>query len=126
MVDLANRNNLLARKLPVLFFALLFFWQEFDQGTLWSASIEQLSRAAIQGDTTAQINLGHQVLPWAREYPKDIKRSRTKWYRMAAEQGQCQGSISSLAFHDTSLAIGVLEVIWREGVKWYQKAAEQG
>ena len=69
MVDMANRNNLLG-KLPVLFFALLSFWQGFDQGTLRSSGIEQLSQAATQGDTTAQFNLGHQVRQWARECRK--------------------------------------------------------
>ena len=90
MVDMANRNNLLG-KLPVLFFTLVVL-AGFRPGYAAEQSIEQLSEAATQGDTTAQFNLG---LKYANgEGVPKADREAVKWFRKAAEQGMASAQFT--------------------------------
>ena len=120
MVDMANRNNL-PGKLPVLFFTIVVL-AGFRPGYAEEQNIEQLSLAAIQGDTTAQYNLG--VMYASGEGVRRDEREAAKWFRMAAEQGLARAQFNLGLAYD--YGDGVPEDD-REAVKWYRKAAaEQG
>ena len=119
MAEIANRNSFL-RKLPVLFFILVVL-TGIRPGYTAEQGIEQLREAALQGDTTAQFNLGHQYYN-GEGVPQDY-REAVKWFRMAAEQGHAKAQ-SGLGFmyHNGK---GVPQD-YREAVKWFRMAAEQG
>ena len=119
MVDMANRNNLLG-KLPVLFFTLVVL-AGFRPGYTEEQSIEQLSQAATQGDTTAQFNLGLKY--YNGEGVSEDFREAVKWFRMAAKQGHA----TAQSYLGIMYAKGEgVPKDGQEAVKWFRRAAEQG
>ena len=90
MLSLAMRNNV-PIKLPVLFFTLVVL-AGIRPGYAEEQNIKQIREAAIQGDTTAQFNLGLKYYK-GEGVPKD-DREAVKWYRRAAEQGHAMAQFS--------------------------------
>ena len=87
----------------------------------FAANIDELKKAAEQGDAQAQCNLGI-----CYDLGKGVEKNPTeavKWYRKAAEQGIAEAQFFLGACYD--LGNGV-EKNLSEAVKWYRKAAEQG
>ena len=87
----------------------------------FAANIDELKKAAEQGDADAQCNLG---LCYAFGYGVEKNLSEAvKWWRKAAEQGYAQAQCNL----GISYANGDgVEKNPTEAVKWYRKAAEQG
>ena len=87
----------------------------------FAANIDELKKAAEQGDAQAQCNLG---LCYAFGYGVEKNLSEAvKWWRKAAEQGYAQAQCNL----GISYANGDgVEKNPTEAVKWYRKAAEQG
>ena len=89
MADAANRNNL-SGKLPEVIFIFVVL-AGIRPGYAAEHGIEQLRKAATQGDTSAQINLGDMYAK-GEGVSKDLQEAM-KWYLMAAEQGHAKCSI---------------------------------
>ncbi len=87
----------------------------------FAANIDELKKAAEQGDAQAQCNLGN-CYALGKGVEKNL-REAVKWYRKAAEQGDALAQCNLGACYD--LGYGV-EKNLSEAVKWYRKAAEQG
>ena len=120
MLSLAMRNNV-PIKLPVLFFTLVVL-AGIRPGYAEGQNIKQIREAAIQGDTTAQFNLGNMYYK-GEGVPKD-NREAVKWYRKAAEQVTGRGSIQPGCHPLAPLALGVPKDN-REAVKWYEWPASR-
>ena len=87
----------------------------------FAANIDELKKAAEQGDAQAQYNLGN-CYDFGDGVEKNLSEA-VKWWRKAAEQGYAQAQFFLGACYD--LGNGV-EKNLSEAVKWYRKAAEQG
>ncbi|KAG9061638.1 hypothetical protein KI688_007219 [Linnemannia hyalina] len=90
---------------------------KFDGPQECLTAVDRRRKAADQGDSTAQCNIG--VLYFvAREYYQAMV-----WYRKAAKQGDAvaQGNIGNLYRQ----GLGVSQD-YAEAMTWYRKAAEQG
>ena len=100
----------------VLWFSLFFFL-----GNNATAEIEQIRKAAEQGDAEAQTILGACYLNGAG-VPEN-KTEAIKWLRMAAEQGNAlaQGALGVCYFRGDGVPENKTEAI-----KWFRMAAEQG
>ena len=87
MTILTNQNACRG-KLTLFLVALVILWGH-PQGFAQSQDIEQLRKAAEQGDAATQFSLG-QMYSFGRGVPQDSTEA-VKWYRQAAEQGTRQG-----------------------------------
>ena len=97
----------------------------YQSGIAEAQNIEQLRKAAEQGDTLAQRELGDRYRN-GEGVPEDY-REAMKWYRKAAEQGDpvIQVTLGDFYRYPALYGLGVPQD-YREAVKWYRKAAEQG
>ena len=87
----------------------------------FAANIDELKKAAEQGDAKAQCNLGI-----CYDFGKGVEKNPTeavKWYRKAAEQGFAQAQYNLGNCYANGDGV---EKNRSEAVKWYRKAAEQG
>ena len=122
---LANRNSIPGR-LPVLFFILVVL-AGIRPANATGLRIEQLRKAATEGDTTAQFSLGRmydngRLFAGDAGVERDV-REAVKWYRMAAERGHATAQLKLSVFYSLGLGLPKDD---REAVKWYRRAAEQG
>ena len=87
----------------------------------FAANIDELKKAAEQGDAQAQHNLG---LCYANGIGVEKNLSEAvKWYRKAAEQGDAQAQFNLGVCYANGDGV---EKNPTEAVKWWRKAAEQG
>ena len=115
-----TRRNTRSGKLSVLLITFVFLGG-FQPGFAEDQDIEQLRKAAEQGDAGAQANLGFMYdRGWG--VPED-DREAVKWFRKAAEQGDA-GAQADLGLKYAEDE-GVPEDD-QEAVRWFRKAAEQG
>ena len=87
----------------------------------FAANIDELKKAAEQGDALAQCNLGN-----CYAFGDGVEKNPTeavKWCRKAAEQGYAQAQYNLGTCYDFGNGV---EKNLSEAVKWYRKAAEQG
>ena len=110
---------------------LLFFYQaaldpcskgiKFDEKGKYELAVGYYLKAAEQGDSVAQNNLGscyYHGQGVAQDYSEAVK-----WYRKAAEQGNSYAQYNlGICYHNGQ---GV-QRNYSAAVKWYRKAAEQG
>eukprot|EP01044_Picomonas_judraskeda_P013405 COSAG03_NODE_2023_length_3207_cov_7.959459_1_plen_572_part_00 len=85
------------------------------------ASFDIYKKAAEQGDSDAQVMLGH-----CHDYGFGVEADKAealKWYRKAAEQGNSDGAHSLGLCYARGAGV---EVDTAEALKWYGNAAEQG
>ena len=87
----------------------------------FAANIDELKKAAEQGDAQAQCNLG-VCYHFGNGVEKNLSEA-VKWWRKAAEQGDAQAQYNLGVCY--ALGDGV-EKNPTEAVKWCRKAAEQG
>ena len=87
----------------------------------YQTALEEFMPLAIQGNSSAQNNLG-VMYDNGQGVPEDDKEA-VKWYRLAAEQGSASAQYN-LGFMYAN-GEGVPEDD-KEAVKWYRLAAEQG
>ena len=80
----------------------------------YDEAVEWYRKAAEQGNTYAQYNLGNCYY-YGNGVPQDNTEA-AKWYRKAAEQGDA----------DAQYMLGELADDFEDAVEWYLKAAEQG
>ena len=87
----------------------------------FAANIDELKKAAEQGDAQAQYNLGN-CYAFGDGVEKNLSEA-VKWWRKAAEQGVAPAQFNL----GNCYAFGNgVEKNPTEAVKWYRKAAEQG
>ena len=113
-----NRN---ACRGKVLFFLVSLVALTGCQCGLTEQDIEQIRKAAEQGDAKAQTNLGVMYAE-GKGIPKDAQKAM-KWFRKAAEQGL------ALAQYNLGVTYAFGKGVPKDAqkaVKWYRKAAEQG
>ena len=116
---MTNRNTR-SGKLAFLLIALIVL-AGFQPGPAKTQDIEQLRKAAEQGDASAQYNLGLSYAT-GEGVPQDYQEA-VKWFRLAAEQGNAE-SQDILGF---MYAEGRgMPQDYQEAVKWFRLAAEQG
>ena len=87
----------------------------------FAANIDELKKAAEQGDAQAQFILGV-----CYAFGKGVEKNPTeavKWYRKAAEQGCAPAQFGLGNCYENGNGV---EKNLNEAVKWYRKAAEQG
>ena len=106
--------------LPVLLIAFVAL-AAFQPGFADDQDIEQLRKAAEQGDAAAQYNLGVMYKKGAG-VPEDDSEA-VKWCRRAAKQGLAAAQHGLGVMYEKGA--GVPEN-YAEALKWYRKAAEQG
>ena len=87
----------------------------------FAANIDELKKAAEQGDAQAQYNLG-VCYANGNGVEKNLSEA-VKWWRKAAEQGFAQAQFNLGVCYDFGKGV---EKNPTEAVKWYRKAAEQG
>ena len=78
-------------------------------------------KAAEQGDTSAQFNLGVMYAN-GRGVPQDYAEA-ARWYRKAAEQGHAPAQFNLADMYASGQGV---PQDYAESVRWYRKAAEQG
>jgi len=83
--------------------------------------LEQIRKAAEQGDAEAQFQLG-ECYRLGTGVAQDIEEA-AKWYRKAAEQGHAVAQHSLGVFHLHGFGIAEDR---EKAVEWFRKAAEQG
>ena len=85
-----------------------------------AGEFETIKKAAEQGDSEAQYNLGFM---YDQSVPED-KAEAVRWYRLAAEQGDAtaQNNLGSIYSYG---AKGVPEDD-NEAIRWFPMAAERG
>ena len=87
----------------------------------FAANIDELKKAAEQGDDLAQLRLGN-----CYENGDGVEKNLSeavKWWRKAAEQGNAQAQCYlGICYYNGD----EVEKNLSEAVKWYRKAAEQG
>ena len=83
--------------------------------------VNDIKKAAEQGDIAAQIELGYMY--WSGNGVPQDESEAEKWLRMAAEQGDAETQFNLGSLYDEGL--GGQENV-AEVLKWYRKAAEQG
>ena len=116
---MTNRNPR-SRKLAFLLIALVVL-AGFQPGTAKAQDLEQLRKAAEQGDTRAQYNLGH-MYDEGEGVPEN-DREAVKWFRKAAEQGY------ALAQYRLGFMYAFANGVGKDYVKayaWANLAAAQG
>ena len=86
-----------------------------------SVTIQNLRKAAEQGDAEAQFSLGSCYDEG--EGVRVDKSLAVKWYRMAAERGDADAQYNLAACYDNGEGVRKNSVA---AVKWCRKAAEQG
>ena len=116
---MTNRNTR-SGKLAFLLIALVVL-AVLQPGPAKAQDIEQLRKAAEQGDADAQFNLG-LMYDIGKGVPQDYQEA-VKWYRMAAEQGYADAQYFLGLSYATGEGVPENDA---EAVKWYRKAAEQG
>ena len=100
---------------------------DFDKGWAayeskqYSEALREFNKAAQQGDTSAQFNLGVMYAN-GRGVPQD-HREAVKWFRLAAEQGHALAQNNLGVMYEEGRGVPQDH---REAVKWYRLAAEQG
>tara|TARA_B110001469_G_C9399773_1_gene205529 strand:+ start:144 stop:533 length:390 start_codon:yes stop_codon:yes gene_type:complete len=82
--------------------------------------IDDLKKAAEQGDADAQFNLGCMYADG--EGVAEDSAEAVKWWLKAAEQGDADAQNNLGAMYDNGQGVAEDDV---EAVKWYRKAAEQ-
>ena len=87
----------------------------------YTEAVKWYRKAAEQGNTQAQFNLGYSY-EFGQGVTQDYDEA-VKWYRKAAEQGHARGQCNLGYCYEKGE--GVTKNI-TEAVKWYRKAAEQG
>ena len=87
----------------------------------FAANIDELKKAAEQGDAQAQYNLGN-CYAFGKGVEKNLSEA-VKWWRKAAEQGDAQAQFNLGVCYANGDGV---EKNPTEAVKWYRKAAEQG
>lgn len=105
----------------MFFFLVLAVLAGFQPGFAEAQDIEQLRKAAEQGDASAQVRLGGMYyIGWV--VPRDYQEA-AKWFRKAAEQGNAMAQVrlGELYYYGEGVPQD-----YREAVKWGRKAAEQG
>jgi TPR repeat protein len=99
-------------------------WQEYKTKVNERKLVEEaksLSVRAEQGDTTAQVGLGHMYYDGQGVQQNFAEAAR--WYRKAAEQGNAKAQYGlGYMYH---YGHGVPQD-YGEAVQWYRKAADQG
>jgi TPR repeat protein len=84
-------------------------------------SVEEIRKAADQGDATTQCNLGLRYSK-AQGVPQDYQQA-VEWYRKAADQGNADAQYNlGLMYREGK---GVPKD-YQQAVEWYRKAADQG
>ena len=93
----------------------------FLLGACGSSELEELRKAAKQGDTAAQASLAWKYLK-GHGVPQDDKKA-IEWYTKAAEQGdpRAQNNLGELYARGDGVPKDD-----KEAMKWYTKAGEQG
>jgi TPR repeat protein len=84
-------------------------------------SLTDIRKAAEQGDTGAQFNLGWMYRK-GKGVPQDDSEA-VNWYRKAAEQGDVCAQANLGWMYDNAKGVSQDD---SEAVNWYRKAAEQG
>jgi len=84
--------------------------------------LDNLRKAAKQGDADAQIKLGSAYCYGVTGVPMD-KAEAVRWFRKAAEQGHVFGQALLGAMYEEGEGVPINK---EESVKWYRKAADQG
>ena len=84
-------------------------------------AVEWWTKAAEQGDATAQYNLG-VCYENGDGVEKDSQKA-VKWYKKAAEQGHADAQCNLGVCYEKGDGV---EKDLKQAVKWYEKAAEQG
>ena len=107
-------------KLALFLVALVILWG-YQPGFSDSQDIEQLRKAAEQGDAETQFSLG-RIYFFGRGVPQDHKQA-AKWYRQAAEQGHTKAQFMLGEMYARGSGV---PWDYRETVKWYRRAAEAG
>ena len=114
------RRNTRSGKLSVLLITFVFLGG-FQPGFAEDQDIEQLRKAAEQGDAEAHFNMG-VMYDFGRGVPQD-DREAVSWYRKAAEQG------AAMAQHNLGVMYSKGEGVLENYVKayaWLNLAAAQG
>ena len=86
-----------------------------------AATVRKLRSLAEQGDTEAQLELGHRYAIGSGVLPDD--EEAVFWFREAAEQGEAKAQLE--LGHRYAIGWG-FQRNDEEAVLWYRKAAEQG
>jgi hypothetical protein len=86
-----------------------------------SASLSELRKAAEQGDSVAQYNLGVTYAE-GQEVSQDFAEA-ARWYRKAADQGLVFAQLNLGLMYATGQGV---PQDYAEAVRWYRKAADQG
>jgi len=84
-------------------------------------SFEEVQRAAEQGDSVSQFNLG-----WMYANGESVPLNHTqafKWFRLAAEQGNADAQFTLGVMYAEGEGVPENDA---EAVKWFRLAAEQG
>ena len=95
--------------------------QEFFSRKDYPRAVESLTKAAEQGNTKAQLQLGVRYflgLAVTQDYQQAVY-----WYRKAAEQGSVSAQLQLGGMYDDG--VGVTQD-YQQALAWYLKAAEQG
>ena len=116
---MTNRNNL-TWKLPVLLIAFAVL-AGFQPRTAEAQDIDQLRKAAEQGDSCAQSILG-LMYDKGEGVPEDDRKA-VKWFRLAAEQEHAEAQFNLGLMYDKGVGVPENDL---EAVKWFRLAAEQG
>lgn len=90
-------------------------------GCAEESELESAKRLAIDGDASAQYNLGVMYMNGTGVL-QDYKEA-VKWYRLSAEQGNALGQYNLGVMYMNG--IGVPQD-YKEAVRWYRMSAEQG
>ena len=98
-----------------------FYYGENEQKQSYSEAVKWYRKAAKQGHSQAQFNLGR-----CYESGKGVQQNdeeAAKWYRKAAEQGHEEAQCDLGLCYEEGRGVAQDYV---EAVKWYQRAAKQG
>ena len=112
--------NTAGRKLTLLLIALVVP-AGFQTGPAKAQDLEQLRKAAEQGDTGAQYNLGY-IYDKGEGVPEN-DREAVKWFRKAAEQGHAEAQYSLGLMYANGHGVGKDYV---KAYAWANLAAVQG
>ncbi|KAJ3319246.1 hypothetical protein HDV06_006574 [Boothiomyces sp. JEL0866] len=84
-------------------------------------ALEWYTKAASQGDATAQFNLGN-MYKIGRGIPQDYEKAMV-WFRKAADQGHSEAQCTVGYFYRNGYGVGK---DFNTAVEWYLKSAAQG
>jgi len=123
---IVNKKNIFIAFGAAMFVIALFFviqWKSIETKTEadGSANIDQLSKAAEQGDVEAQYKLARQY-KYGNGVPKDVRKA-CALYKTLAEQGMNKAQNTLGICYETGRGI---EQNIERAIHWYEKAAEAG